>query len=316
MKFRTLFLGLIILILNCPTKYAPKVEKIEVIYLSSLYEDIQRDEPYLAGLKDISGIKIGHLVTEPPCMARLLGRLGFYQLLDEFPLDFVICDTTLHDVHYMSILESMGYGIINYSGIRFAIFSKNKDSLKIEDEVTLTLVRQRSDVLWVIDKSMIFSPPQKIDFFIKARTLIDTSSSTISVVPDTALYNKVVHFRNMLNKTLSKKIYLEGQRLDEHVLSEVARHNNVNIILYPDGLFLDSEAEDSISIRELLEKVSCEMRFSKSHRMTEAGIDELRKEESYKVWGELKELNTVSFPDTQGLVLFDILYPSLVSTNE
>jgi hypothetical protein len=315
-KFHTLFLVLTILILNCPKKYAPKVEKIEVIYLSSLYEDIQREEPYLAGLKGVSGIKIGHLVTEPPCMARLLGRLGFYQLLDEFPLDFIICDTTLYDVHYMSILESMGYGITNYSGIRFAMLSKDKDSLKIEDEITLTLVRQRSDVLWIIDKSMISSPPQKIDFFIKARALIDTSTSAISAVPDTSLYEKVAHFRDMLNKTLSKKIYLEGERLDEHVLSKVALHNNVNIILYPDGLFLDREIEDSISVRQLLEKVSCEMRFRKSRRMTETGIEELSEEKGYEIWGEIKELNMVSFPDAQGLVLFDILYPSMVSTNE
>jgi len=315
-KSNTLLLLLIALLLNCPKKYAPKVEKIEVLYLSSLYEDIYREQPYLAGLKNTPGIKIGHLHTEPPCMARLLGRLGFYQVLDEFPLDFIICDTTIYNAHYMSIPESMGYGITNYKGIRFAILSMDKDSLTIEDEVIMTLVRQRSDVLWVIDKNLISSPPQKIDFLIEARALTDTSMSAITVTPDSTLHNKLSNFENTLDEVLSTKIGLEGERLDEYVLSKVALHDDVNIILYPDMLFLDREVKDSISIGDLLDKVQCEMKLKESHRMTKAEIEQLSKEKGYAVWGELMQNNRVSLPDTQGTALFDILYPPEVPKHE
>jgi len=315
-KFNTLLLLLIVLLINCPKKYAPQVEKIEVLYLSSLYEDIYREEPYLTGLKNIPGIKIGHLKTEPPSMARLLGRLGFYRLLDEFPLDFIICDTEIHDVHYMSIPESMGYGITNYKGIRFAILTKDKDSLTIEDEIIMTLVRQRSDVLWVIDKDLISLPPQKIDFYIEARALTDTSMNAITVTPDTALDNKLSNFKNNFDKVLSKKIDLEGKGLDEYVLSKVALHDDVNIVLYPETLFLDREVTDSISIKELLNKVQCETIFKEPRRMTKTEIEQLRKEKGYAVWGEFMENNSVSLPDTQGTVLFDILYPLEIPKNE
>ncbi len=316
MKFNALFLLLIVLLINCPKKYAPKVEKIEVLYLSSLYEDIYREEPYLTGLKNIPGIKIGYLETEPPSMARLLGRLGFYQLLDEFPLDFIICDTTIHNAHYMSIPKSMGYGITNYKGIRFAILSKDKDSLTIEDEVIMTLVRQRSDVLWVIDKNLISLPPQKIDFFIEARALTDTSMSALTVTHDTSLHNKLGNFKHMLDKVLNKKIDLESKRLDEYVLSKVALHDDVNIILYPETLFLDREVNDSLSIDELLRRVRCETIFNESSRMTRAEIEQLSKERRYTVWGKLMKNNRVSLPDTQGTVLFDILYPPEILQHE
>lgn len=294
----------------------PKVEKIEVLYLSSLYEDIYREEPYLTGLKNIPGIKIGHLETEPQSMARLLGRLGFYQLLNEFPLDFVICDTTIHNARYMSIPASMGYGITNYRGIRFAILSKNKDSLTIEDEVIMTLVKQRSDVLWVIDKNLISLPPQKIDFLIEGRALTDTSMSALTVTPDTSLNNKLSNFKNMLDKVLNKKIDLEGTRLDEYVLSKVALHDHVNIVLYPETLFLDREVTNSLSINELLKKVQCETIFSESRRMTKTEIEQLSIEKGYAVWGEFMKNNRVSLPDTQGTVLFDILYPGEILQHE
>lgn len=312
MKCRYLFLLIIPLLLNCPKKYAPKVEKIEAVYLSSFYEDIQREKPFLSGIKNLSGIKIGHINTDPPFMAILLGRLGFYELLNSTGIDFVIGDPIVFqadNINYFFVPVSMGYAIKNYEGIRFAILCKNKDSLTIADEITITLVKQRSDVLWVIDKAMIDSPPMKIDFFIKDRGLSDTSMTAIEIEPDTMLLKKLQNFKNNFNNMLSRKIYLENKRLDEYVLSKIALSKDVNVILYPEYLFGDVIKKDSISLSEILNNVMCGLKFQKSVDMTKNEILEFNKEKKYKVWGKSIKTNQVLLPDNQGEYLFDLIAP-------
>jgi hypothetical protein len=163
------FLLVLPFILNCPKQIVPQVEKIEVIYLSSLYDDLYRDEPFLAGVQHMEGIKIGHLITDEPFLATLLGRLGFYQLLDEYNLDFLVSDSLVYGLSYFPIGKSMGYGISNYKNIRFAVVSMNQDSSTIADEITLSLIKQRSDVLWVLDKNFLAAAPQEVTLHITDR---------------------------------------------------------------------------------------------------------------------------------------------------
>ncbi len=310
MKYHTLLLLLILLLLNCPKKYAPKVEKIEVLYLSSLYEDIHREKPFLAGIKNLSGIKIGHLKTDPPCMERILRKLGFYQLLDEFPIDYVISDTLIYSAQYMSIPESMGYGIKNYEGIRFALLCKNKDTLTIEDEIKLTIVKQRSDVLWIIDKDLINSAPMKISFFIEDRGLSDTSITAIKVNSDTTLLRKLQDFKNTLEQILNKKVYLGTMYPGDYILSQTALSEGVNVILYPEGLFGEKHMvetyTDSITLREILTILKRCKKFKKLLRMSENEILKLSGEKDYQIWGNLAKINQVLIPDEKGKSLFDL----------
>lgn len=318
MRLRYLILLVLPLLLNCPKKYAPKVEKIEVIYISSLYEDIYKEKPILSGIKNLPGLKVGHIETNPRFIAILLGRLGFYELLNGTGINFIIGDPHMFwadNINYFFIPRSMGYAIKNYEGIRFAIFSKDKDSLTINDEIKISLVKQRSDVLWVIDKNLIDSPPKKISFYIKDRGLSDTSTTTIKVNPDTLLLKKLQNFENKLTEILSKNIHLENKRLDDYILSKIALSKDVNVILYPEDLFSNVIEKDSINLREILNSVTCELRFKKSLDVTEKEILELSKDKKYHIWGKPTQTNRVLLPDDKGKYLFDLFFPVNLSKN-
>jgi hypothetical protein len=308
MKLRPLLL-VVIVFLACPKKYAPKVEKIEAIYLSSLYEDIHRDKPILAGVKDLPGIKIGYIKTDPPFMAHILKRLGFYQVLNEFPIDFVITELDIHGMDYFTIPVSMGYAIKNYEGIRFAILCKNKDSLAIEDEIKLSLIKQRSDILWVIDNALLNSAPKKIDFFVKNRELSDTSVTAIMLKSDTVLLKILQDFRKKLRDFLNSKIHLEGKNLDEYILSKIAQRMKINVILYPDKICRTVAKRDSISIQELLNKLSWDLKFKSDQGVPKTEILKLSKEKKYNIWGKLAKTNQVLLPAEDGTHLFDLYLP-------
>jgi len=311
MKSRHLFLLAILLVLNCPKRFALKVEKIETIYLSSLYHDMYREKPLLAGIKDVPGIKIGHLQTDPPFMGILLGKLGFYQLLNETGLDFIIGDTPIFwtdDMRYFFIPISMGYAIKNYDGIRFAILSQDRDSLTVSDRIKMSLIQQRSDVLWIIDSNVINSPSMKINFFIKNRILSDTTITPIAIEPDSVLLKKLQDFKSMLDELLAQKIDLEGKKLGEYVLSKAALHEDANVILYPADLFNENIEKDSVSLRGILKNVMCELKFTKINIDREK-ILEMSRNKEYRIWGNMTGTNQVLMPDDEGEYFFDLFYP-------
>lgn len=283
------------LLLNCPKQIVPRIAKIEVDYLSSLYEDLYKEKPLLARAGQLEGIKIGHLITDPPFMEKILGRLGFYQLLDEFALDFIIVDSPVYGMNFFPIQKSMGYGINNYKNIRFAIVSKDKDSLTIDDEIKMSLIRQRSDVMWVLDKTVLDLGPTKIDFLIKNREFSDTSMVPIDGALDTVLLNKLYQFRQLVDEYLNKRVYLENKTLDEYILSTIALREDVNVILYPEGLFCYGIEDDSISIRDILIDVSCELKLKRAV-MTKTKLLDYNEEKGYRTWGQIIENNSVMLP--------------------
>ena len=309
MKLHHLILLTIPLLLNCPKKYAPGVKKIEAIYISSLYEDIYREEPIITGIEDQPGLKIGHLITDPPFMANILARIGFYDLLNKYPIDFIITDLDIHGENYFSIPATMGYAIKNYEGIRFAVVYKNKDSLAIDDQIKLSIIKQRSDVLWIIDRALIESQPMKIDFFIKDRGLADTTISPIEVRPDTSLLENLRDFKTRLEEVLNSKIYLKGKRLNDYIFSTIAINKDVNVILYPDDMVLNVVKKDSLTIREVIDNVSCELKFKMSLDMTKNELIEISDEKKCRIWGEPIEKNRVLLPGDDGEYLFDSFIP-------
>jgi len=310
MRLRYLFLLILPLLLNCPKKYAPDVESIEVLYVSSLYNDIYQDQPLLAGIKDPPGLKVGHLKTKPPFISIILGRLGFYELLNETGIDFVIVDSLTFwtdNINYFLIPKSMGYAIKNYEGIRFAILRKDKDTLTIDDEIQISLAKQRSDVIWIIENKLLDIAPMKISFFIKNRGLTDTTMTPLNVELDTLLYLKIKVFKERLEHILNQKTYLEQKNLKEYILSKMSHNESVNLILYPQDLFINDITSDSVALREILNNIVSEIKFSKTI-MNKEQIQELNKDKKYEIWGKLKKNNNVLLPDEYGTYLFDMFY--------
>jgi hypothetical protein len=201
----------------------------------------------------------------------------------------------------------MGYAITNYEGIRFAILRKDKDTLAIADEIQISLVKQRSDVLWIIENSLLDIAPIRINFFIQDRGLADTTMTALKVETDSSLYGKIKEFKNKVEKTLNQKTFLEQKNLKAYILSTVSLNEGVNIILYAQGLFINDISSDSITLEEILNSVVCEMKFSKMV-MNKKQIQELNEEKEYEIWGKLKKNNNVLLPDEYGIYLFDMFY--------
>jgi hypothetical protein len=303
------------MILNCPKQIVPQVEKIDIIYLASLYDDLYRDEPFLAGVQHVEGIKIGHLITDEPFLAIVLGKLGFYQLLDECNLDFVVTDSPVYGFSYFPIRKSMGYGISNYKNIRFAIVSNDKDSLTIADEITLSLIKQRSDVVWVLDKDFLAAAPQEVTLHITDRVLAETTMTPLAVTIDTLLRDKLHRFRELVDEYLNTKIYFDDKNFDEYILSTIARRNDVNVIAYPDTLFTGSIDKDSVSLNEIIHNMLCTFRFIKTDITKKALLDMLQGER-YLLWGKVMNQNVAMLPaeggegavSTRGTEVFDLFY--------
>lgn len=309
MRYLLCVLLIIPLLLNCPKKYTPKVDKIQVYYLGSLYEDIYREPPLLSGTPAMQGIVIGHLETEPPILRYILGKLGFFALLDEFPIDYVMSDTLVYNVHYLSIPRDLGYGIKNYEGIRFAIARRGSDSLTINDEVQLTLIKQRSDILWLIDNDFIKTTPRRIDFYVENRQLADTSIAALEVEPDTVLMNKVAAFRNRLDTLLSTTFILAGEDLSEFILSTIAERVDVNVIAYPPSMVVVQPQSDTVTLFETINSIDWTVRMQKVTDMANKDVSQLVDESGYTLWGRVQKTNTCLVPDVQGKNLFDLFYP-------
>jgi hypothetical protein len=277
-----------------------KVDKIETVYIGSIYQDIYREIPSSTYFGDRSELKIGHTLTEPVFMEYFLQRNGLHELLSDLEFDFIITDTAVHGQEYFNIPKSMGYAIKNYQGIRFAIVCKDKDTLTIEDEVELSLIRERSDVLWVIDTKLLDLDPTAITFYINKRALSDTGMLPIKENIDTARISKI-------EKELSRKVHVAG-RLDDHLFSTVAKTEGVDMIIYPESLFQRIIEADTMSLLELMHNVAFEMRFKKTE-MNDEDILEVCMEKGYTKWGSVKESNIVLVVDeTEGRHIFDYYY--------
>lgn len=309
MRYLLCVLLTIPLFLNCPKKYAPKVDTIEVYYLGSLYEDIYREPPFLSGALAMEGIVIGYLETEPPITRHILGELGFFTLLDEFPIDYILSDTLVHNVHYLSIHSELGYGIKNYGGIRFAIARTGADSLTINDEIQLTLIKQRSDILWLIDNDFLTTTPRRIDFYVENRQLADTSSALLEVAPDSVLMNKVIAFRNRLDTLLSTTFVLAGTPFSEFVLGTIAEHEGVNAIAFPPEIIKEHVQMDTVTFFKTISSLDWTVRLHKVTDMAKKDMIQLADENGYAVWGHIQKTNTCLIPDVQGKNLFDLFMP-------
>jgi hypothetical protein len=318
MKLRYLPVFIIFLLLYCPGKYKPSVKKIDVHYLSSLHDDLYRDEPLMAGVQHDTGFVIGHLMPAYPVMTTVLGKLGFYRLLETAGIDFVISDSALFlprsSTCYV-IPSSSGYAIMNYEGVRFAIFAHDRDTLDIDAEVKRAIVEQRSDILWMIGRDFLDTPPRHIQFFIENRGLADTSMTPITTVTDTGIIDRVRDFRSVVERTLATPVALEGMTLSDYVLSQVAETANTDILLYPASLFRDSMTADTITLKDMIENVAFEMRYKKNSRMLRSEIQGMIQKDDYRVWGTLQDTNAVLLPDPQGAFLFTFYFPIDLSEN-
>lgn len=281
--------------LSCIPGVSHRVRSIDVVYIGSIWEDIQRDKPYSARLIDPDAIKLAHTLTEPPFMEYYLQQNGLHELLNELGFDFVVGDTMVYGGDYFPISRSMGYAIKNFGGIRFAMICTTEDSLTMEDQVTLSLLRERSDILWVIDKPLLKMAPSHIRLRVDQRSLSDTSISMIRVKEDTSMVRLINKFRRRIENDLSAAIHAGGT-VAEHVFSTVAQKENVNAIIYPEELFTSNERTDVMNLRNLIENVRFEMKFKKTE-MEREQITEFCRSTGCLTWGEITQRNIVLVPD-------------------
>jgi hypothetical protein len=317
-KLRNILLLVVLVLLYCPGKYTPSVKKIDVLYLSSLFDDLYRDEPLMAGTRHDSAIVVGHLIPRYPVMTMVLGKLGFYELLDSAGIDFIISDTALflpRCCECYVIPTSSGYAIMNYQGVRFAIFAHDRDTFDIDAEIKRAIVEQRSDILWMLDRDFLNTPPRHIQFFIENRGLADTSTMPISAVVDTGFIHRLRDFRAAVERTLATIIPLQGKPLTDFVLSQVAGNANTNTLLYPASLFHGSVDADTITLEQMIETVAFEMKYKKISRMVKSDIQDLTEVHDYLLWGTLRDTNAVLVPDPQGEFLFNFYFPVDLSAN-
>jgi hypothetical protein len=306
-KLRLLLATVILLSISCMAGVAPRVNSIDVVYIGSMWDDIHRDNPYSARAKDPDAIKLAHTLTEAPFMEYYLQKMGLHELMNVLGFDFVIGDTLAYGGDYFPMSQSMGYAIKNFRGIRFAMICSAKDSLTMDDQVTLSLLRERSDILWVINRPLLEMPPSLIKLNISQRSLSDTSISPIKAKEDTDMVRLIRDFRRRIEKELNREISLAGPVAD-HVLSTVAENENVNVILYPKELFVSKEEAQTINLRNLIESVAFEMKFRKT-QMKRAQISEFSTTTGCLTWGEINDTNTVLVPDEKtGNHMFDYYY--------
>ena len=292
------------LTLQCTSGVAPSADKIVVQYVGSIYQDIYRKNPIGVDLSNAPGIRIAHTLTRPLFLEYYLYRMGLSDLLEELAIDYVITDTLVQNREFFSIQKSMGYAITNYGGIRFAVLS-SPDSVTIENQVQFTLVKQRSDVVWVVDQAVLDLPPSMINFYIKDRMLSDTSMSPIKHKADTLRSSMVQEFRDKIETELDRRLYVGGS-IDAHILSLVAEKQAVNVVVYPENLFINVVETDSIALRELMEHVAFEMKFKKTS-MNRDSLIAIVQAKGYKQWGNIKKENLVLLPDAMtGKHIFDL----------
>lgn len=307
MKLRLLLASVLLISLSCTAGVVPRVSSIQVVYVGSIWEDIYREKPISAGVAEIEGIKVTHTLTDPVFMEYFLLRMGLNRLLDSLGLDFVVGDTVAYGSEYFPIQKTLGYGIKNIGGIRFAMVCSPEESLTVKDQISISLLKERSDILWVIDKPLLAMPPSLIAFNMSQRTLSDTSVSKIRV-KDNAERTRLIHdFRQRVENELNREIRIAG-RIDEHVFSVIAQREDIDVIIYPERLFTENGEAVSMNLRTLMESVAFEMKFSKTE-MTPSEISEIVQNNGFLNWGKIKEKSIVLLRDeAKGNHIFDYYY--------
>jgi hypothetical protein len=307
MKYRFLLLLIIPFLLNCPKKISPgSRKKIEIYYLGSVTEDLNRIEPYLSGTASLKGIKIGYLDATGSGYGRFLGKLGLYELLNEMSLDFLITDDPVYGMNFFPISKAMGYGFKNIEGIRFAVVSLGKDSLTISDKIKISVIQERSDVQWIIEKNTLNRPPFKIDFLVRKRTLQDTNLTSIKIKPDPERTSKIVEFARSLTSALAVPIALGDQTLAEYALQRMAGHEGAAAILYSASLFRDPNRRAPMAVRDLVNQIDGTAKFA-IKEMTKENLLKTQSDNKYLLWGTVGKDNSVLIPDPGGKDVLDLL---------
>jgi hypothetical protein len=308
-KYRILFLVVCALFLNCPRSHKPKVDRIEVTYLSSLYDDVKSGRPLLAGIQNIEGITLGHTITQPPYVAHLLSKFGFFDLLNETGIDYVIVDPRIvqfDNINYFVLPHELGYVISNYEGIRFAILSKGKDSLTIQDQISVEIVNQRSDIMWIIDPAFLPSPAMTYYFYVKNRALADTSTATFEATIDTLLARRLQDCVRRVQDILDRSITLNTPSVKEFTLNTLMKNEGVDAILYPSGLFISEPGVTTLTFQDFMSSVACEQRLGRK-RLSRTQIEKIQAEENLIVYGNINDTNVVLYPNATGQTVFDLL---------
>lgn len=307
MKLRLLLATVLLVYLSCMAGVGARVKRVDVVYIGSIWDDLQHEIPHGALAVDTSSIKIGHTLTTPLFLEYFLQRMGLHSLLEELGFDFVISDTLVRDRAFFPVAKNMGYAIKNYGDIRFALVSSPADSMTLQDRIQLTLLEERSDIIWVIDRAMLAHAPSLIRFHVSERSLADTSISKITGATDPARLAKIRNFRVKVKGQLDRKIPVMG-RLDEHLFSVIAGRESVDAIIYPPGLFTPIAAADSMTLAEIMRAVAFETRFRKAEIPGDEVI-RLSNTGGYLRWGTTKPQTRVLVPDTvAGKYLFDYYY--------
>jgi hypothetical protein len=298
---------LLVLFLNCPKRIGPTAKIIEVAYVGAIYDDLFKEKPALSAAADSNKITIGYLDFRWPFLDVVLERTDFFEALSRLPVDYIIMDRPVYGFKFFPIKRSMGYGITNYKGIRFAIVSKDKDSLSIRDETMLALVRERSDVAWIIDNAFLKLPPVLVDFKIEGRILSDTIMKPLKTGSDSSAGVMIRGIQKMLNETLNRVITTGPAGLKEYVLQGLSSHFGANVVLYPASAFRNVTVGSAYRLGDVLTMVACEMRFSASE-MKKTNLVALVQRQQYSIWGVINKNNVVVCPADTGTMLFDVVF--------
>ncbi len=307
MKRRYLLLFFIILLLNCPRHPSPGArKKIEVYYLASILADLARPEPIITGLFTRDGLKIGRLENHNAGYSLFLSRLGLYDLLDSLPLDFVIADVPVPDRRFLTISRNLGYRIKNYDGIRFGAVCADAETLSIQDQITLSVIKERTDILLVMEPRFLRQPPVRIDFLVRRRELQDTSLSRIKTRPDPTWNARAAAFIKRLNDTLNTKFSMTAPSFSEFILDRLARSAGVNTILYPGRMFLADTAPADFNLRDLLLAVDATVRLKKGVFPRDSLL-KWQAANQYLMRGQPDKNTPALVPDPEGVYVLDLL---------
>lgn len=221
-------------------------------------------------------------------------------------LDFLITDDPVYGMNFFPISKVMGYGIKNIEGIRFAIVSLGKDSLTINDKIKISVIQERSDVQWIIEKSTLKRPLFKIDFLVRKRTLQDTNLTSIKMKPDPERSKKIVEFGRSLTSALDAPVALGNQTLAEYALQRMTGHEGASAILYSAALFRDPTRRAPMAVRDLVNQVDGTAKFAKKE-MTRESLLKTQADNNYQIWGTVDKNNLVLIPDPGGNDVLDLL---------
>lgn len=307
MKRRYLLLFFILFLLNCPRHPSPGAKKkIEVYYLASILDDLAQPEPIITGLFTRSGLKIGRLENHNAGYSLFLSRLGLYTLLDSLPLDFIIADVPVPDHQFLTISRNLGYGIKKYDEIRFGVVCAGAETLSIQDQIMISVIKERTDILWVMEPWFLRQSPVRIEFMVRRRELQDTSLSRIKTKPDPTWNTRAALFTKRLNDTLKTKFSTGTLSFSEFILDRLARSADVNTVLYPGHMFFAYAAPTDFNLRDLLLGVDATVRLKKGVFPRDSLL-KWQADNQYLMHGRPDKNTPALVPDPDGVYVLDLL---------